>query len=84
MLAADFLNKQKYDSKLVIICWRQGHIPDLAIDLGVSSVSVAAGPGMIGMHWDPTVFNSSLYRGAVEFQSSLQQADVGQALSHPD
>jgi hypothetical protein len=57
VLATDLLNKQKYDSKLIIMCWHHGHIPDFAMDLGVSSVSVAAAPGMIGMHWDPTAFN---------------------------
>jgi hypothetical protein len=81
VLAADLLNKQKYNGKLIIICWHHGHIPDLAMDLGVSSVSVAAVPGMIGMHWDPTVFNRfwslTFTQGAVAFQASLQQADVG-------
>jgi hypothetical protein len=57
VLAADLLNKPKYDGKLVIVCWHHGNIPDLALALGLPQAEIVAAPGMIGMHWDPTVFN---------------------------
>jgi phosphohistidine phosphatase SixA len=57
VLATDLLNKSKYDGKLVIICWHHGHIPDLALAFGASASEVAAAPGMLGMHWDPSVFD---------------------------
>lgn len=56
-LAADLLNKPKYADKLVIVCWHHGHIPGLAVALGVPQAQVAAAPPVIDMHWDPTVFD---------------------------
>ena len=57
VLAQDLLTKPKYDSKLVIVCWHHGHIPDLAMALGVQAAEITAVPGMIGLHWDPSVFD---------------------------
>jgi hypothetical protein len=57
VLAQDLLTKPKYDGKLVIVCWHHGHIPDLAMALGVPAAEITAAPGMIGLHWDPSVFD---------------------------
>jgi hypothetical protein len=56
-LAADLLSKSKYGGKLIIICWHHGHIPDLGLALGASMQELMAAPGMIGLHWDPAVFD---------------------------
>ena len=56
-MAQDLLTKPKYDSKLVIVCWHHGHISDLAMALGVPAAEITAAPGMIGLHWDPSVFD---------------------------
>jgi hypothetical protein len=56
-LASDLLAKPKYGGKLIIICWHHGHIPDLGLALGVTAEQLIASPGMLGLHWDPAVFD---------------------------
>jgi phosphohistidine phosphatase SixA len=56
-LAADLLTKPKYSGKLIVICWHHGHMPDLALTLGVVQTDLTSAPGMIGLGWDPTVFD---------------------------
>jgi broad specificity phosphatase PhoE len=76
-LAADLLQKPKYADKLIVICWHHGHIPDLALSLGVAQATLAAAPGMIGMGWDPTIFDRfwilDFGNGRISFSSALEQ-----------
>lgn len=76
VLAQDLLQKPKYDGQLVIVCWHHGHIPDLAMALGVPQQAITSAPGMIGLHWDPTVFDRfwsiAFTQGHVDFTTSLQ------------
>jgi len=76
-LAADLLQKPKYADKLIVICWHHGHIPDLALSLGVAQAALAAAPGMVGLGWDPTVFDRfwilDFSNGRISFSSVLEQ-----------
>jgi len=57
VLANDLLAKAKYKDAAVVVCWHHGHIPDFALELGVDPKAILAAPTMIGMHWNPEVFN---------------------------
>lgn len=85
-LAYDLLRKQKYSEKIIVICWRHGHIPALAVALGASWAQLAAAPELIArpspgidrLKWDPAVFDRfwilDLIAGeVVKFQSVPQQ-----------
>jgi len=77
VLAADLLNQPKYNGKLIIVCWHHGHIPGLALSLGVTQVNLTNAPGMIGLGWDPEVFDRFWVLGFdgtpnVSFSSVLQ------------
>jgi phosphohistidine phosphatase SixA len=76
-LAADLLQKPRYTDKLIVICWHHGHIPDLALSLGVAQAALAAAPGIVGLGSDPTVFDRfwilDFSNGRISFSSVLEQ-----------
>jgi hypothetical protein len=79
-LATDLLNKPKYADKLVIICWHHGHIPGLALALGVPQAKVATAPPVTDMRWDPTVFDrfwSIAFSGSIVTLTSSTQTPAG-------
>jgi hypothetical protein len=77
VLASELLGKPDYDGKLVIICWHHGHIPDLAMALGAPQAEIMAAPGMIGLHWDPAIFDRfwsiTFADGGISFATSKQE-----------
>lgn len=56
-LAAELFEKPDYVSKLVVVCWHHGNIPDLALALKVRESQIDNKEGMKGMHWEPSVFD---------------------------
>jgi phosphohistidine phosphatase SixA len=58
-LARDLLNKSKFASKLVIVCWHHGNIPQLAVALGVTTAQLETAPEYIPAKnkWNSAVFD---------------------------
>jgi hypothetical protein len=76
VLANDLLAKPRYAGRLAIVCWHHGHIPDLALALGVSEAALATAPELTGLRWNAGVFDRfwalDFQSGAVAFQSLSQ------------
>jgi hypothetical protein len=58
-LARDLLNKSKFASKLVIVCWHHGNIPQLATEFGVTTSQMVTAPEYIPAKnkWNSAVFD---------------------------
>jgi hypothetical protein len=50
VLAEEILNADKYEGRLVLVCWHHGNIPGLALALGGSGTNIPN-------PWNPIVFN---------------------------
>ncbi len=58
-LAGELVNKSKYASKLVIVCWHHGNIPQLARALGVTPAQMVTAPeyNLEKDKWNSAVFD---------------------------
>jgi hypothetical protein len=56
VLASDLLADAKLNSKLILVCWHHGFLPNFAFTLGASRDQVPH-------HWDPLMFNLVLKLG---------------------